>query len=641
VGNLVLLFLKKGEMFRENIFICRALIAVKYLVLVFALFFFFIRGYSISKGIAERLSTVASALYHSHYAYEQIYKQMTLKMTGLIIGHLIPGDSDFSLLQKNGMEVYRVRYRYELYPSKISADADYVIDVNGAMGVVPWGWSEKKIHKSVSLYAKPGRGFVASAFILPMTPLYEILFKFLLFTGFYCFVGHEILRIMKIKYTSFALDWSSRYLLGYLFLTMLLWGFMLFKGRLNFLNLLLLWGGAATALFFIDRKKCVMVKADVVTTLLSEKHPRLIRLFEFFSAGSLIVLVGSIFFLCAHFPLFSWDESSHWILKSKVFYHMQVLDFNYTHNNAYPILWSLNNAAQFVLIDGTFDWVVKYSAAMFFLIFVVQLFLGLRFLKVERLVANLICCVFVLFSFSGFSILTNLNTAPSFIFAHAENIFLAYFAALKTVLIRWISGERKKQDLVLAGLLMTGVVLTKFEGMVAAWIVSLALIFVGRKMSLMKSEKRLVGMLLVVPFLEIFWSCWVKLNFGATSLSHWGNGFAISKVRLLTDMFLKCFVLNDAMNIIFIAFLLYLFWNKPQIKTTEEKFLSIVGLGLFLFSAYANVGRSLEQIAAMNIEVIPRLFQHCSFVLIMFWSSRMFVKKNFKIENNGLLKQSS
>jgi hypothetical protein len=157
-------------------------------------------------------------------------------------------------------------------------------------------------------------------------------------------------------------------------------------------------------------------------------------------------------------PVQSWDAMSHWIYKSKVLFQFQTLQFDNTHHNPYPLLWSVGIASILTWLGSFADELAQWTVGVLIVCFLTQLYAGLRATARQRTLVWAAMTVFLLYAAD--SILCE---------AYAETLFLALLTGTATALLQFVE-RGHRGSLALAALLTAGLITTKLEGMPTALI---------------------------------------------------------------------------------------------------------------------------------------------------------------------------
>jgi len=330
-----------------------------------------------------------------------------------------------------------------------------------------------------------------------------------------------------------------------------------------------------------------------------------------------LIPVAIIFLFTIYYPVGDWDGMSHWIMKSKVMYYYQGLNFEYTHHNVYPILWPLNVAVQFVLAGGMFDVPAKWTSGALFLVFFAQLVEGLRILNITLRKALPVAVLLILVAFQD---IFKVYYMKNFINANAENIFLAFLTATVVMLLLWFR-DGKLRSLVLAGVMSVGLGLAKFEGWVAVICILISLFMVRNKIR----EKWPLLIFLLGILLPLLWAVWIQTHGFLHNFSHYTDAPTLRKlIFLLKTEFLVS--VRHNMTILFYASIVYmLLFGKKGPLIDSEKFLIVLSGLLIGFDCFVNISLTPEQISRGIPEAFPRLFLHAMPSYFLFWSSRCLI----------------
>ena len=576
-------------------------------------------------GIKEFIFLSERALYHTRYFVKSggnydrfIYKYLRSPATALMVRELLPPDAVVEV--SGSLDVDRVAMRYLLFPAQVKDRGDYLLDWGNRIKTVPTGWQVRRLYTGVSLYAKEGHGFVRNALGKRVTTQGWVLFVFAGVLVWQVFVGYCWLTFFNVGRNlgrwSF---WANCFLLGYFVLTGAAWLFLAGGGTWDRLSLLLLWLFCLSVSWLALRSKTYRSVAwpkrmaePARSAVL--KWPTTLARYGFFLA------VGQILAIIYQLPLSDWDGMSHWILKAKVFYYAQGLDLSYTHNNGYPLLWTLGPASLFVLSGGVFDAFAKWQSGIFFLAFVIQLQSGLKILGIQDRWRYLLGIFFLVLTFRD-----PLQQVRDYyyIFANAENIFMAYSTAVVVLIVSWLWAPTDKSPLRLGVFFALALALVKLEGAVTAVILLSAALVWGRRSLTRVDWYGVIGGLIVCVGLPLAWGRWVEAHSFSLGLSHFQGRVDAGKFLWQLSLIGQVVLTNNMLLIFLLAAGLLFVYGENRSWRREEKFLWLVFLSLSGFSAFSTLGWSADRTKYIFQEVFPRLFLHAVPALMFLWASRM------------------
>ena len=520
---------------------------------------------------------------------------------------------------KDGGEISFVATRYILYPFPVLPEGNYSIDFKGDR-VFPPGGRVVHLPNHTRAYAKPGFDFIQGrgperALSISRTAALSLvfaLFQFVLGAAFLKVFGFPPCRRMPLSYTGFS------YLCGYLFFTLSLWlSYLAGQGTVPF-NLLLVCGAVLGWVVFI-------VKQGIIPEIAGMLVSRNRRQFSGLNLRSLLpgVLLGfisvAILVLTTLTPVTDWDGMSHWILKSKIMAFQNSLDFSYTHNNYYPLLWPLNIAAQFVFSGGLYDAFAKWTSAAFFLVFAGFLIQAIHEVSGSKGAARTLTALFVVLSFR---VPVGEQWFYNYIQANAENLFLAFFTGLLFLVIRWLQ-SREIRYLGMAGVLGAGLVLTKLEGAVAVAAVVLPLWALSRRLKVSRREVRFLTLMTLSMALPFLWIMWVNGHGYGEAMMHASSWPTFGKIVILAGRIGGYAVQNVFILLTFMMFGAALTVSGKQAWTATDSFLLVTALGLLFFSVFAIAGWPEAKLKTTSLEVFQRLFLHAAPVMLLFCVSRL------------------
>ena len=588
---------------------------------------------AVGLGINEALFLTSRAFFHSavfakaKYNYTNLVN-WTLKSesTAVAARHLLPPGSTVEF-SPGKWDINKIAMRYLLYPIRVQDNAGYFLDWDKTIKTLPPGWQERTLRTGIRIYAKEGYSFLKP---LSVSAQRSQVFAFLLFgtmSLFQLFVGRCLLTVILGSKGKGSLFMAHSYLLGYFVLTAAIWIFLLLGGRLGPIEISVLWLVIGSlAYVFMRAREPLFQDREIVIAGLKKRDQgiwlSLARLGFILTAGQLLAIIFQV-------PLIDWDGMSHWVMKSKVFFYENRLAFDYTHNNSYPLLWSLGVAVPFVLWGEVFDPFAQWLTGIFFLTFMVQLVNGFRILEVKERYVYLLGIFYLVFTFRDpLQFLRDYY----YIFANAENIFMAYFSAMLTAMVIWAEDPSRagvhKGFLKVAVLSGVALSLVKLEGSVTALcLVAAALVWTWRTLT-PSDGKWLTGGALISVLLPGGWMAWLHARGYASALSHFREGITADKIVMQASLVGQNILTNNMLLIFLMAFACIFVFGNGQGWKRIEKFLLLLFVLLLSFSAVSSLGWPKAQTKDIFAEVFPRLFFHATPVLVFLWASRMkFLRK--------------
>ncbi len=521
----------------------------------------------------------------------------------------------------NGNRITPVAARYILYPFPVLEEGKYLIDFKGDFVFPPEG-HVVSLADHARAYAPPGSPFsrargparALSVFQTAAWSLIFILFQLLLGAALLDVFGFPPCRGMPLFYPGLS------YLTGYLFFSVSLWLFYLAaQGALAF-DLLPVSGTALAGTVFIIQRGIVpkVIKMLVSGCRASGCCPAPRTLW----AGVLLgAVTACIISMTISTPVTDWDGMSHWILKAKIMAHQNQMDFSFTHNNYYPLLWPLNIAAQFVVSGGLYDALAQWTSAALFFVFAGALVNALESLSAGKGAARLMTALFVVLSFRV--PLGDGQWFYNYRQANAENLFLAFLAGLLFMTIRWFN-SREARYLAMAVVLGAGLVLTKLEGSVAVAATVVPLWGLSRRLKITRKEFCLFMLLTLSMALPLLWILWVNGHGYGESMLHVRSGLTWGKMMILTQR-ISDYVFQDVFIVLALlaaGIALVSPGRKPWLA--RDVFLAAQAAGLLVFSVFAISGWPEAKLKITSLEVFQRLFLHAAPAILLFCVSRFY-----------------
>ncbi len=519
--------------------------------------------------------------------------------------------------------------RYALYPLEISPEASYILEFPSQKLERQPGWPSRTFSDGTRLYTAPGSpARTTEASERSPAPKYPLHF-FLLTVFLNGLTGALLLRLLRINAAEGGLFYflGTGCLLGAVIYGLSLWLLLLCGVPLNPPSLwltYLLWPLLLALLNFLIKAPREDAKGNpqLQTQPFNQgcrKTPA--KSFSGLYCNGLkiwtILLVVLILILISLTPLTDWDSMSKWVLKAKILFYTQTLDFSYSHHNYYPILWPVILAVQFVLMGGAVHSVPQWLAAFFFLTALSQLWGALRFLYIPFKQKIFSVNIFIAAFFSYRLLAT----------ANAENIFLALTAGAIAAITAWLQDCRRKSYLVLAVIFNLGLCLVKFEGMITTFILATGLYFFHRRQLSSKQATPLLWMMLAVILCPLLWIGWTKAHGYYKPIVHLQLTEMSLKIPYLVQNNGRLFLRHPLSPFLILwGFSLYLSPNHKK-WSSAEKWHTWSALGLIIFSIFGNIGQPFEEIQRTHMDAFLRLLLHASPPLLLLMASRS-VRKN-------------
>jgi hypothetical protein len=429
-------------------------------------------------------------------------------------------------------------------------------------------------------------------------------------------IGYLFLKVLRINAREGGRMWflGTSCLAGNILHSMSLWGFLLFSIPLKMELLFGIWISwliIFTLLISFSHRR----PDHNVPQRGSEEEEKGEPHFWLASLGP-ILIITAIFILIALTPLSDWDGLSKWVLKAKVLFFKQALDFRYTHHNYYPLLWPLAMASQFVLLGKVVDMAAQWMSAVYFLLCMTQIWGGLKILEIPRQQRYYVLLVFLPVFFS-YRIMASAN---------AENIFLAITAATVTALTAWIKAPATKSYGRLACFLFIALCLVKFEGAVTVLILLAGMILTQKKTFFQKDNFPILLGGLGSFLLPALWIRWTQAHGYMNTIVHFQmNGLFPNILFLIKENGYRFFN-SPLATLLVILFLFSKLHPNERTWAPAEKWHLWAWGGLFLFSVFGNAGQVYAEIQHTGQDAFIRLLLHTLPSLTLLISSRMFVR---------------
>jgi len=503
----------------------------------------------------------------SQFSYSEDLKQFSVIAPLLAAKQVIPADATVTVLrEEDAWDLEKVCMRFYLYPLRISENGSYVIDWENIMGRPPPGWTPRRLSWGKMVYAKPGFSFLSPPVRPKSLPLTGVVVFMLCYLAAHVLTGAGLLRLLNVFKKNWGVAaWGASFLLGYLVLTLCIWGYLLMGGILSRSAVLLLWGTMiflATIILYIRRDGTLR---DSLFKIVSIRP----RMRAFFWPLVFTLTVAGIFGMAISSNVLDWDGMSHWVMKAKVVYHERHLVFHSTHLNEYPWLWPLNLAVQFVLSGGMYGYLAQWTSGIFFLVFVTQIMSGMEAIGIKKTWIYLSGLFYILLLF---------HCGPGwddchFIAANAENILLAYLAGMVSFILWWMRERRNSAFIMGAIGMAVGLSLSKLEGGVQVLFVFLSLILLNKSMGLSTKDKKFLSWFLLILLLPLSWVLFVKWHECGATWSHFHSGVTTGKIFLIFNLIPQYVLFNKVFSVfalILFPLVIYRGFNHMRV---EEKFL--------------------------------------------------------------------
>ncbi len=554
-----------------------------------------------------------------HFNYEEVRqsKSMPGAKIGIEAKKKLPPEAVVEIPNQT-MSLLKTAVRYHLFPIHIKPAGTHVLDLgHDQPGPPPPGWQKHTLSTGINIYAKENQKFInpPDSSTLKRSTLHIVLFSLSL-AAFYLFLGRLVLNIFHMSPTKEGPAWfySTSYLIGYLATTTSTWVWLLSGGQLTRHNVLGLWAGLAVIFGLLNQRRLLPQGAAPHQQASSQDRDKLTFLSGFFA----FALAAAIWGITVMTPVRDWDGMSHWIMKSKVIFHHKQLIFDYTHHNLYPLLWPLNIALQFTLLDGIQDETAQWTAGFLFIVFLINIFKAFEIMKIKKLWQHLIIIIYVASAaYNPF----NKDLTNNFVTANAENLLMAYLTACLTAALLWMGSREEKKYLLLTLTLAGGLCLSKMEGFLVALFMAGALFSLTRDKRLWTGQKQILFGYLLVGLLPFLWILWVIRQGYGTNFYHLQSGISLEKIILLSRMAWQQTLKNNLILISGASCVLTLLNTQHRRWSPQEKFLLVFSIPMLLFSLGANSGHPPEGIASHFPDSYARLFLHATPALLLLLSS--------------------
>ena len=543
--------------------------------------------------------------FHAQADYDRLRKTFPIFDSALEAKEVIPSDAAINF-SPSKWNLYRVAARYSLYPYEAAENWDYFVDFTKNATADP-KWRSLELSTGVPVFAKSGHEFQPARPFLRPYPIAKNFFIFLLLAVYQCWLGRSMLKLFRFfESGNSGWVWGTSYLLGYLVLTLLLWILLMpgVKMTMGFVTV----SGVALGVFlhFMAARSSAPGLAHSVFNQDSKNF--LTKIIQIFSC----VIIAAIFCSCVFNVVSDWDAMSNWIMKAKVIYNHKRLDFAYTHHNYYPILWPLNIALQFTLANGIYDEMAQWTSGLFFLLILIQLKQGLSWLGAS--VKSQWLAIFFYLILSQY--LIDLTTS------NAENIFIAFLILLIVLLIKWMDDPQNAYWRGGIALTAAGLVLIKLEGTATVMLIILSLLSLNRKFLSKKDLYLCTVGLAGTLVLGVLWAFWIKQNGYLNGIIHMQENLSWTKFCKILKFDFSVFLRSPVLIILLSPVLYFILYPNQRSFSLVELFLLRVSILLIVFSAFAYLGLSSEQIEGAFHDAFPRLLMHAIPPLALLWAKR-------------------
>ncbi|MFA5261314.1 MAG: hypothetical protein WC450_08815 [Candidatus Omnitrophota bacterium] len=522
----------------------------------------------------------------SEFDYDLFRRKQAFAGAALKARDLLPPGADVSIPFKSRGFSY-VIWRYFLFPHHIAEKSDYHLDEKNRVPGDWTTWVEVPLPGTVSLYVRPHLAGQLVPVSAPALPLPFVVTAGLFFSGYNILTGIFILRALGFDLKEWGRGWyyATAYLLGYMIPTAVIWILMMLGLALSRGAVLGVWGILLVFWGWLSRRSAFPDERGRVSG--AAPQCRGTRFAAPFVKGLVVMAAAGVFVSTVATGVLDWDGMSHWILKSKAIYFYHHLNFKHTHLNIYPLLWPLNIACQFTLLGGMYDELAKWTSGFCFLVFIIQLLKSLQILELKPVARHGVVLFYIVSAFHDF-------TKPwwyvNFTFGNAENLFLAFFAGILTVILAWIKKRNERQYLWLALILMMGLKLTKLEGIATTGILGVTMLLLFRK----DLVSQRAGGWIVAVFLSIWlplgWMKWIQVQGFPAAMTHLKEGVSIGKCLQLFKINVKNYCSNN-MPVYSLIFGLYVLVFRKRSRWLEtEIFLGMVSAGMVFFVWVAHRG---------------------------------------------------
>ncbi|WP_420264226.1 hypothetical protein [Candidatus Magnetominusculus dajiuhuensis] len=464
-------------------------------------------------------------------------------------------------------------------------------------------------------------------------PLYPIRGKsFLIFLGVVfleLFTGCLILKLIRLTAKDAGILYyiGTCYLLGFIYLTLPLWGFYVIGVTLNSANILTIWGALIILLAIL-----VMVKFRGIFRLSLTHHV----------SGSPVnrdtvlkagwkdkSLSYAVVFICcmlvlsyaaqaAYSPVCGWDPFTMWVMYAKMIVSNQFLKPG-IGGDQYPMLWPVHSAIMFAFNgDIDHDEFVQWTMALLILATASQIFGALTLLKVNAMWSAVTLILYFLFF-------------PPMVAPFAETGLSALVAGVVAAAVGWLKLPGKRGFLISSLLMAVGLASFKMEGGIASIFIGIALAAASEGSLLSRKNWWLIAVFFFPSLIEAAWIIYQKHNMligNGGQFAHLMDGGLLElahKVYVIIRTSYIHILSAHPMYSLAAGFALAVFLQKTVKRVSrEEMFLMIFSLGMILFIGLSLLGWETKNISAWYIQTAPRLILHAWPSVIVLVGSRLW-----------------
>ncbi|MCK5215496.1 MAG: hypothetical protein KAR05_09095 [Candidatus Omnitrophica bacterium] len=186
---------------------------------------------------------------------EKKWRPTPIYLSALEAKMVIP-DGEPINITPSGFSLYRMIIGYIMHPLQISRDWNYFIDFENSYKNPPQGCSVYSLGSGVHIYVKPGYGLISEAESQRPYSAIKVIAVFFAVTSLS--MGAAILMLRVLEATNARSQevwfWGASYIIGFLFLTIVVWLFLLLGGKLERMALLILWVTTSLVLLLFNKQ---------------------------------------------------------------------------------------------------------------------------------------------------------------------------------------------------------------------------------------------------------------------------------------------------------------------------------------------------------------------------------------------------
>ena len=510
--------------------------------------------------------------------------------------------------------------RYSLYPHEITPEAGYTLIFPGQSPRPAAGTAPCQLSAGAVLFTPGTPPQKTYSDGNPTTTEHHSLFLMIFLTSLFLnsALGYLFLKILHLNVNEGGKIWflGTSCLAGSALHSLSAWGLLLLSVPLNKEMLLGIWLSWFIILFLLNGLTQRTQDQNISQQNNPQKKEKKRLSFSFWVKMGVILLTLIIVILISLTPVSDWDGLSKWVLKAKVLFFKQSLDFHYTHQNYYPLLWPITIASQFILMGKVVDVAAQWLSAVYFLLCFIQIWGGLKILKISRQHGYYVLSVFLPLFFSYRIMAT----------ANAENFFLALTAAVVTAITAWLKNPDKKGYRRLACFCLAVLCLAKFEGTVTALIMLIGIIIIQKRAILLKDNLTFLICGLGSTLLPMLWIQWTHAHGYMNTIVHFQPDGLTQKIPYLIRENGYLFLLSPFCTLMVILRIFSKLHPNKRQWDPEEKWLLWTWAGLFLFSFFGNAGQSFSEIQHTGTDAFTRLFLHSAPSITLLTAARVFVR---------------